>query len=73
MNIARVFPRKTKATPIDSLAFIGEPPLFLPDVNEVHVSVTFSWDLMKAQRLAEAWGHYFPTKLGGPAAGMIDV
>jgi len=70
MNIARVFPRKTKATPTDPLAFIGEPPLFLPDVNEVHISVTFSWDLARAQRLAKAWGHYFPTKLGGPATGM---
>ena len=40
MNIARVFPRKTKATPTDSLAFIGEPPLFLPDADEVYRKVS---------------------------------
>lgn len=28
--IARVFPRRTKATPSDPLAFVGPPPLFLP-------------------------------------------
>lgn len=68
--MARVFPRKTKATPTDALAFIGEPPLFLPEIDEVHVSVTFTWDIPRAQHLARAWGHYFPTRLGGPATGM---
>ena len=36
--IARVFPRRTSATPDDELAFIGDPPLFLPGMDEVHVS-----------------------------------
>ena len=54
--IARVFPRRTKATPVDELAFIGDPGLFVDDMNitEVHVSVTFSWDLPEADRLASA-------------------
>jgi len=37
MNIiARVFPRRTRATPTDELAFIGEPGLFPPEVDAVH-------------------------------------
>ncbi len=39
----RVFPRKTKWTPDDELAFVGDPPLFRsPDNEAVYVSVTFS-------------------------------
>ena len=54
--IARVFPRKTTATPIDEYAFIGEPGLFIPDdITEVHVSVTFTWDIPLAERLARIW------------------
>lgn len=56
MKIARVFPRKTKATPDDSLAFFGDPPLLsLPDIDEVHVSVTFTEDRKKAEALAYQW------------------
>ena len=36
--IARVFPRRTNATPTDPLAFIGYPGLFPPEVDAVHVS-----------------------------------
>lgn len=43
MEIARVFPRKTKATPDDELCFFGPPPLLnMPEVDEVHISVTFT-------------------------------
>lgn len=35
-RIIRVFPRRTKATPDDSMAFIGEPGLFTPEVDEIH-------------------------------------
>ena len=71
MSIARVFPRRTKATPDDEYAFVGEPGLFLPpSINEVHVSVTFSWDLPEAERLARAWKRIAPVKIGGPATGM---
>ena len=62
MTIARVFPRRTKATPDDPLAFIGPPPKKgLPDLDEVHVSVAFTYDLAKAYDLAEQW-----TKTGIP-------
>jgi hypothetical protein len=69
--IARVFPSRTRATPTDAYAFVGDPPLFLPpDIEEVHVSVTFSWDLRDAERLAKAWEHIATVKVGGPATGM---
>jgi hypothetical protein len=69
-RIARVFPRRTKASPRDSLAFFDEPGLFPPSVDEVHVSVTFSWDLPRAEYLARAWKRIAPVKIGGPATGM---
>lgn len=69
--IARVFPRRTSATPNDEYAFIGDIPLFLPDdITEVHVSVTFTWDLPEAERLVRAWSRVAPTKIGGPATGQ---
>jgi len=67
MKIARVFPRKTTASPDDELAFFDEPPLFIPEVDAVHVSVTFSYDLSKAERLAKAWERIAPVTMGGPA------
>ena len=69
MTIARVFPRRTKATPDDPLAFIGPPPKKgLPDLDEVHVSVAFTYDLAKAYDLAEQWTKTgIPVRMGGPA------
>jgi hypothetical protein len=69
--IARVFPGRTNATPDDEYAFTGEPHLFIPDdIDEVHVSVTFTWDMAEAERLARAWNRVAPVKIGGPATGM---
>jgi hypothetical protein len=37
--LARIFPRRTKATPEDRYAFVGLPPEKLPeDITEVHIS-----------------------------------
>ena len=70
MNIVRVFPRRTLMTPIDSLSFVGRPPLFRPEADEVHVSVAFTWDKMEAERLAEHWRAFYPVvRIGGPAYG----
>ena len=68
-RIARVFPRKTVATPNDDLAFFGYPPLLdPPDVDEVHVSVTFTYDRAKAEELAFQWEALgVPVSVGGPA------
>ena len=68
----RVFPRRTKWTPTDELAFIGDPPLFLPENRDipVRVSVAFTWDIDEGQRLGRAWSGYFSdVKVGGPAFG----
>ena len=70
MTIARVFPRRTKATPVDALSFVGYPDLYTPPVDEVHVSVSFTWDLQIAEKLAKAWEPYGRLKIGGPATGM---
>jgi hypothetical protein len=73
MTLIRVFPDRTSYTPTDELAFIGDPPLFRPKADEVHVSVTFTWDKHRGERLADAWSLYYPNvKLGGVAYGMGD-
>lgn len=69
-QIARVFPRKTTASPDDKLAFFGPPPEFVQEsISEVHVSVVFSYDLPKAEQLAKEWRRIAPVKIGGPAIG----
>jgi hypothetical protein len=72
MRIARVFPRRTKATPIDDMAFIGSPDLFSDklEIDQVHISVTFSWDMPEAERLYNQWKQIAPTEIGGPAMGQ---
>lgn len=69
MKIARVFPRKTKASPIDELCFFDIPPMLcLPEIDEVHISCTFTFDIPKAEYLAYQWGRIgVPVKIGGPA------
>lgn len=70
-KIIRVFPRRTNATPTDEMAFIGDPPLpgFQPPADEIHISVTFTYDLREAERLWQAWNDYYPgiVRIGGPA------
>jgi hypothetical protein len=66
-QILRVFPRRTAATPDDEMVRIGFPDLFSPDCDEVHISVTFTYDLPEAEKMAEAWGRIAPAKIGGPA------
>lgn len=70
MKLARVFPRKTSATPDDMDAYVGEPTLFTPKYDEIHVSVTWTYDLPEAERLVRAWEPYGKVKIGGPATGM---
>jgi hypothetical protein len=64
----RVFPRRTKWTPDDELAFVGDPPLFRPQGRTVYISVTFTWDISEASRLYCAWNQFYPDVfVGGPA------
>lgn len=71
-RIIRVFPRKTKASPDDELAYFGPPDLWA-QADEVHVSVTFTADKATAEGLAEDWRHVAPVKVGGPAYGDTSV
>ena len=72
MRLARVFPRITNATPADDLAFFGGPRRCDRDlpIEEVHVSVAWTWDMARAELIAEAWAKAgFVVKIGGPALG----
>jgi len=69
-GIVRVFPAKTSYTPVDAMAFVGEPPgLFIPPHEEVHISCTFTWDKGRCEYLKFLWEGVTdkPVKLGGPA------
>jgi len=68
-RIIRVFPRRTRATPDDDLAVINNPPNFFDVADEVHISVAFTWDIPRAEQLAEQWQHVAQVKIGGPAIG----
>ena len=73
IRVIRVFPRRTSLTPNDSYAFVGSPPMWRPEAEEVHVSCTFTWDVSEAIRLQQDWGQYYPiVKLGGPAIKRDD-
>lgn len=74
--IARVFPRRTRATPTDTYAFVGPLPRKIregethEDITEVHVSVTYTYDIPKAVALMKSWERLgVPVKIGGPAFG----
>lgn len=69
--LARVFPTKTRFTPDDELCFFDHPDLLTPrDITEVHISTLFTWDLQKANALADSWSRIAPVKIGGPALGL---
>ena len=73
-QIARVFPRRTKATPDDEYAFVGPLPRKIQadggGIDEVHVSVTYTYDIPKAEQLARSWARLgVPVHIGGPAFG----
>ncbi len=64
-RIIRVFPRRTKATPRDELVYVDCGPDLFAQADEVHISVTFTWDAPRAERLADDWRHVAPVKIGG--------
>ena len=67
MRIARVFPTKTSMSPDDHDVYFGEPELFMPEYDEVHISVAFTWDLERTEWLKRQWESVAPIKVGGPA------
>lgn len=73
VSLLRVFPRRTTATPTDERAYVGNPPLFWPEADEVHVSVAFTWDRAEGERLADAWtATGLPVKIGGPGPDDLE-
>jgi hypothetical protein len=73
MRIIRVFPRKTRATPVDELSVIDREPGFFDEADEVHISVTFTYDKARAEQLAERWRWVAPVKIGGVAYGDTSL
>ena len=68
--IARVFLRRTSMTPTDEYAYINCQPPFTAqsDITAVHISVVFTWDMKRAEQLAEMWLVLgVPVLMGGPA------
>lgn len=65
----RVYPRRTRATPTDELAFFDGPGLFPPDRSlPVAVSCLFTWDKPRAEQLAREWqAAGYTVSVGGPA------
>jgi hypothetical protein len=68
VKLIRVFPRRTSATPTDEDAYVGEPTLFA-EADRINISVTFTYDLSEAERLAKLWKQIAPVEIGGPATG----
>lgn len=69
-RIIRVFPRLTRATPVDDMVRVGSGPGLFDEAEEVHISVAFTWDLPLAEALSFQWERVAPVKIGGPATGM---
>jgi len=68
-KIIRIFPIKTSFSPKDVYCYFGEPTMFLPEHDEVHISTIFTWDKEKAKYLQQQWKAFTdkPVLLGGPA------
>lgn len=68
MKVIRVFPRKTRATPDDENVRINCLPGLFDQADEIHISVTFTPDIGRAESLARYWEILgVPVKVGGVA------
>lgn len=54
-------------TPDDDDAYVGLPTMFVPQYDEVHISVTFTWDVPQLEMLGREWSKFGAVKIGGPA------
>jgi hypothetical protein len=68
-RIIRVFPRRTNATPDDDMVRVACEPGLMDEADEVHISVSWTWDIPLAERLEKLWHFVGETKIGGPALG----
>jgi hypothetical protein len=71
IKILRIFPRKTKATPIDENVIINRMPNLFDEADQINISVAFTWDIPRAEQLAYAWQSVAPVTIGGPALNQI--
>lgn len=56
--------------PVDNDCYFGEPELYMPKYEEVHISVTFTWDKNRGEYLKKQWEVVCSNiKIGGPAYG----
>jgi hypothetical protein len=69
-RLVRVFPRRTKATSNDSLAYFG-PPCF-GSADEVEVDCTFTWDNLAALCGAATACRRLPGAPASPALPCAD-
>lgn len=67
MKELRIFPRRTNATPDDENVIINRPPNLFDEADKISISVTFSYDIKKAESLYKQWSHVAPVFIGGPA------
>ena len=67
MKIIRIFPRKTTATPNDDNVVINRMPELYDEADQINISVAFTWDIPRAEKLAYMWQSVAPISLGGPA------
>ncbi len=67
MQLAKVFPTKTKICPQGDNVYFGLPDKNTPQYDQIHISVTFTWDLPKIKKLESAWKNFGNVKVGGPA------
>jgi hypothetical protein len=71
MIYLRIFPRKTKATPIDDMAIINRMPNLFDKADQIDISVAFTWDIPRAEELYKSWRYVAPTNIGGPAFNEV--
>jgi len=73
MKVIRIFPRKTNATPIDDNVVINRMPNLFDEADEIHISVAFTWDIPRAEKLFKGWFNITPRIfVGGPAFNSIS-
>jgi hypothetical protein len=71
MKVLRIFPRKTNATPIDENVIINRMPNLFDEADQIKISVAFTWDIPRAEKLYQAWSGVAPVSMGGPAFNEV--
>jgi len=67
IKIGRVFPCRTSMSPLDKDVYFGLPELFTPKYDEIHLSVVFTWDKYKVEKLSYEWERFGKVRVGGVA------